>query len=671
MSLGAGTSAVFDRTVERVREAGYLKRWMVLGVVVGIVAGLGAVTFTWAIRLFSWLLLDVIGGYVPPSSAGEGNVLGSDFTRPWAVPLVVGLGGLISGLLVTRFAPEAEGHGTDAAIDAVHGDPRGMRARASLVKIVASAVTIGSGGSAGREGPTAQISAGFASMLARRLDLTPTDARIAVTAGIGSGIGAIFRAPLGGAVLGAEILYRDDIESEAIFPSFIASVTGFAVFAAFEGFSPIFGYLQPGHFDRLDQLPFYAVIGVVAGVFGRLYARTFYGAVAGAGRVRLPVWSKPAIAGVFVGVLGLLIPGVLGTGYGWLQRAMTAEGLRSMAVWVVVLLPLAKILATSLTIGSGGSGGIFGPGMVIGGFVGASIWLFASELSGVPASPAPFVVVGMTACFGSIAHAPLAMILMVAEMTGTLEMVLPAMVAIGLAALIVGDRSIYEHQRRDRRGSPAHRFRAAMPLLASVPVSAGMEEAGVVLLASEPAEVARRRLAASGATEVPVVDVRGRFLGVASEQSLGRTDRSAGDAADETAPSVPIGATLEDAVESLATTGSTIVPVLDDHRAIAGIVTSVGAMRGYRLALRENLRGLGASPPGTALLEAEVGQDSDLVGHVPDASILPPGSVVVSIRRGESLLIAGDHDAVLAGDDITLLVPVGKRDEIRAMIEAG
>jgi chloride channel protein, CIC family len=117
---------------------------------------------------------------------------------------------------------------------------------------LASAVTIGSGGSAGREGPTAQISAGFASMLARRLDLTPTDARIAVTAGIGSGIGAIFRAPLGGAILGAEILYRDDLEAGAIFPSFIASVTGFAVFAAVEGFEPIFGYLEPGHFDRLE-----------------------------------------------------------------------------------------------------------------------------------------------------------------------------------------------------------------------------------------------------------------------------------------------------------------------------------------------------------------------------------------------------------------------------------
>ena len=165
----------------------------------------------------------------------------SHLVRPWALPLIVGLGGLISGILVFSLAPEAEGHGTDAAIAAVHHNPRGIRARVSFVKIVASAITIGSGGSAGREGPTAQISAGFGSMLARWLDLTPTDARIAVTVGIGSGIGAIFRAPLGGAVLGAEILYRDDFEADALIPSLVASIVGFTVFGAVEGFDPIFG----------------------------------------------------------------------------------------------------------------------------------------------------------------------------------------------------------------------------------------------------------------------------------------------------------------------------------------------------------------------------------------------------------------------------------------------
>ena len=178
-----------------------------------------------------------------PTPVGEGgHAASASFARPWALPLVVGLGALLGALLVFRFAPEAEGHGTDAAISAVHHNPRGIRFRAVIVKIVASALTIGSGGSGGREGPTGQISAGFASLLARELDLSPADARIAVATGIGSGIGAIFGAPLGGAVLATEILYRDDFDAEALLPSFIASIVGYVIFGAADGFTPLFGF---------------------------------------------------------------------------------------------------------------------------------------------------------------------------------------------------------------------------------------------------------------------------------------------------------------------------------------------------------------------------------------------------------------------------------------------
>lgn len=659
------------RSTARIQRAGYLKKWLVLGVLIGVVAGVGAVVFVHAIRLCSWLFLEVIGGYVPPGAAGEGNAVGSSFTRPWAVPLAVGLGGLISGILVVRYAPEAEGHGTDTAIQAVHRNPRGMRARASLVKIVASAVTIGSGGSAGREGPTAQISAGFASMLARRLDLTPTDARIAVTAGIGSGIGAIFRAPLAGAVLGAEILYRDDIEAEAIFPTFIASVTGFSIFAASEGFSPIFGYLHPGHFEHLLQLPYYAVIGVAAGAFAVAYTRSFYGTVAAFRRWPIPAWLKPAIAGLLVGLLGLLIPGVLGTGYGWLQRAMTPAGLESMTLWMILALPAAKIVATSLTIGSGGSGGIFGPGMVIGGFVGASVWILASGLPGVPASPAPYVIVGMTACFGSAAHAPLAMILMVAEMTGTLELILPAMIAMGLATLIVGDRSIYEHQLKDRSGSPGHRFRAAMPLLASVPVTAAMAPFEVAVTAEEPIERAARSIREHRTESAPVIDARGRYIGMVDQSVLADGDPAhVSSVVDPTAPSVPGDATLEDAVEALAASSYGIVVVLADDRTIIGKLSGADIILGYRDALQSNLRDLGGTPPGTTLIQAIVGEASALVGQRLRESPLPSGTVVVAIRRGDSLLIPGEHDVVHPRDDLTLLVPEGLRDEIRRLVEA-
>ena len=165
----------------RINAMSYLPKWLILGAMIGIIAGLGAVVFYEALRLATHFFLGVLAGYLPPTPAGEGGRAGTGhFVRPWAIPLVVTLGGLLAGLIVFTWAPEAEGHGTDAAIDAVHHNPRGIRLRAVVIKIIASAITIGSGGSGGREGPTAQISAGFGSLLARLLDLSPEDGRIAV-----------------------------------------------------------------------------------------------------------------------------------------------------------------------------------------------------------------------------------------------------------------------------------------------------------------------------------------------------------------------------------------------------------------------------------------------------------------------------------------------------------
>ena len=246
--------------------------------------------------------LGILAGYHVPTPIGEGgHGASASFSRPWALPLVVGLGALLGAILVFRFAPEAEGHGTDAAISAVHHNPRGIRFRAVIVKIVASALTIGSGGSGGREGPTGQISAGFASLLARELDLSPADARTAVVTGIGSGIGAIFGAPLGGAVLATEILYRDDFDAEALLPSFVASLVGYIIFGAVIGFTPLFGFTGSYHFTDPSQLLWFALIGVLGGLIGLLYAKGFYGIADLFARSPLPRWVKPAIGGVIVG----------------------------------------------------------------------------------------------------------------------------------------------------------------------------------------------------------------------------------------------------------------------------------------------------------------------------------------------------------------------------------
>ena len=157
----------------RLLGSSYLRKWVLLGTVIGVGAGLGAVAFIETLQWASHHLLGSLGGYHPPAPVGEGHSAARGTAHSWRIPLVVALGGAVSGLIVFRFAPEAEGHGTDSAIGSVHGDPTGIRARVPLVKIVASAITIGSGGSGGREGPAAQISAAFGSFVARRLRLSP------------------------------------------------------------------------------------------------------------------------------------------------------------------------------------------------------------------------------------------------------------------------------------------------------------------------------------------------------------------------------------------------------------------------------------------------------------------------------------------------------------------
>ncbi|RLG05319.1 MAG: chloride channel protein, partial [Thaumarchaeota archaeon] len=205
----------FEERFRAIVARHYFKKWIPLSVIIGIAAGISAMVFYEMLRHATTLFLVEIAGYHPPAPAGEGETFFKFPETPYLIPLVTCVGGLISGLLVYLFAPEAEGHGTDAAIDSFHNKQGEIRARVPLIKMVASAITIGSGGSAGREGPIALTSAGVASIVGKLFKLTERDRRIAVAVGIGSGIGAIFRAPFGGAILAAEILYLRDFEVEA------------------------------------------------------------------------------------------------------------------------------------------------------------------------------------------------------------------------------------------------------------------------------------------------------------------------------------------------------------------------------------------------------------------------------------------------------------------------
>ncbi|MGH9071095.1 MAG: chloride channel protein [Acidimicrobiales bacterium] len=666
-SLGVGAS-------ERLRTSSYLQKWLFIGVLLGVIAGLGAVVFYSALLLATHLFLAVLAGYQVPTPAGEGLVAGSaGFVRPWVIPLVTTLGGLISGVLVFTFAPEAEGHGTDAAISAVHDNPRGIRLRAVLVKIVASAITIGSGGSGGREGPTAQISAGFGSFLARVLDLSPSDGRIAVAVGIGSGIGSIFGAPLGGALLAAEIIYKDDFEVEAILPGFVASIIGYAVFSAFEGFQPLFGFAAPGyHFHNPAALGWFALIGIVSAAVALGYAKSFYGLAALFQRLPGARLLRPALGGLLVGCLALGIPEVLGTGYGWIQRGLGHQ-LLGLPLWVVLAMPLAKILATSLSIGSGGSGGIFGPGLVTGAFTGAAIWRLLEPIApGIPASPAPFVIVGMMACFGSISRAPVAVMIMVAEMTGTLAVLAPAMVAVGLATLIVtrADDTIYRSQLQSRQDSPAHRLRVAMPLLSALRVSDVMTRPRVIFDARNEVGEAADKLRREGLRGAPVVDQAGAFIGTVSLARLDKADQAAeaGRLADPAAPTTVASAHLDSALESLMNSGNNWVPVLGDGRKVVGVLPTSALVRSYRDGLRNALRQIGGVSRDTGVVDVQVGANSFLAGQSLADAGLPPGTIVMTIQRDSQLVLPRGGTVLQVGDRVGALTRGGDAEAVRALL---
>jgi chloride channel protein, CIC family len=436
-------------------------RLLFYSALLGIAGGLGAQLFNWIVNFTQHLLLVGIAGYYPP----EPGVLNPEpIVGPsglWLIPVSTVLGGLMSGILVYTFAPEAEGHGTDAAVEAFHFKGGKIRPLVPLIKVLSSAITIGSGGAAGREGPTAQISVGLGSILSDLLRLHDEDRRILVLAGMAAGLAAVFRSPLGMAIFSVEILYSGmAFETEALIYTVIASVVAYAVNGLFVGWSPIFLLPQTIHFTDPIALSSYALLGIIAGVIGAIEPPIFYGIRDIFRSLKIPNHIKPAIGGLLMGLLALIFPEIVSSGYGWVQKSMTGGYIG----WSLIFLALAKILAMSLTISSGGSGGVFGPNVYIGAMIGAWVaFAMDSLIPGAGLSPAAFAVVGMAAVFAGTARVPIATLIMVAEMTGGYGLIVPSMLSTMIAFVVERTVSagfkyprLYEAQVELRSDSPTH-----------------------------------------------------------------------------------------------------------------------------------------------------------------------------------------------------------------------
>jgi len=562
-----------------------LHRWTLYGIIIGVVAGLGAVAFYTALSIITHLSLGGIAGYYPTSAGGESSLFFEAASSPNRLLLlfIPAVGGLVAGIIIYTFAPEAEGHGTDAVIESYNQNRGIIRHRVPIVKTIASAITIGTGGSAGREGPIAQIGAGFGSAFADYLSLSDRDRRIMVICGTAAGIGSIFRAPFGGVLFALEVLYQRDMETEGIVPAFVSSTIAYSVFTYFFGWGSLFN-TPDFMFSHPLELLFYSFLGGVCAYVGIVYIKTFYGMRDYVFKpLRVKNHYKPAIGGLLLGIMAYFYPDVLSTGYGLIQSAINGELLISAMLLLVAL----KILATSFTISSGGSGGVFAPSLVIGAMVGGAFGIAADILFPTLISqPTSYVLVGMTAMLAGVAKVPIAGIVMVSELTGSYHLLAPLMVASTTAYILTGTKTIYEKQAPSRADSPAHRRELTVNILETSSVGKAMNKNVITTTPDKSVHLMLDLIRTHGHTGYPVMKNQ-ELVGIVTFEDAEkipfdeREERTVGEIMTEKLITVTPGETLEIAHHKFIEHHIGRLPVVskDNPAMLLGILTRSDIIR--------------------------------------------------------------------------------------------
>jgi CIC family chloride channel protein len=397
----------------------YLRKWIPLSILIGAAGGLGGMALQYAIFGMKTVTYGIPG-------------------LPWYLLfLSPALGALAAGLIMTRYTPETAGQGMSTVIDALNYRGGEIKPRNAPIKLIVTALTVGSGGSGGREGPVAFICSGIANFFSPYLRLHREDLKILVICSIAAGTTAVFRAPIGGAIFALELPYKNDLEGRAIVPASLSSVAAYLVYLPLNGTSPVFSVPLSQTTFGFESIPFFLLIGALAGIVGIFFVVLERFIRSRFREAKIPLYAKTAIGGLMVGVLGLFIPEVLGLGLSVVQDILVS-GLA--ASFLLLLLPL-KILATSLTVGSYGSGGVFSTSLTCGACIGGLV-AFAFNLHPTPL----FIVAGMGAMVAATTKTPIGAAIITSEMVGGYHLFIPLVISSVVGYISSGNFAMYENQ---------------------------------------------------------------------------------------------------------------------------------------------------------------------------------------------------------------------------------
>ncbi len=624
-SRGAGGLAVKGRRVLTLTaKLAYAEKWLVLGILVGVGSGLFALGFLIFLKKIVALAGAFIGAVSPSGVPGGEADLSALLLRggfdKLRLILVLLTGVAVSSALVYKLAPEAEGHGTDAAVAAFHRRAAIIPFSVPLVKLVASGIAIGTGSSGGVEGPSVQMGAGIGSTLARILHLPLHDRRIMLASGIAGALSALFRAPIGASFFAVEVLYKRDLEASALMPSLVSSIVSYSVTASYFHYQPILPLIPVSStiIYKPGTLLYLLALGVFVAPFAWLYVKVFraskkwFDSLVENGYIS--IYLKPVIGALLASILIVAFPIAAGSGRGVLAAAIEGSivnylPLRSVlpVFLVLIIAAIVKIVATSLSIGSGASGGVYAPGLLAGALLGLS---FHTLVQPDQISPHLSAYVGMAAFFGAAAKVPLAVSIMVGEMGGNYLLIAPTLISAYIAREIVGNDSIYESQILRRLHGEAVTAEGLLVLLRNRGIPINLKVKSVMDTTYRPIHSkatlreALRMMMEERGKPIPVIDGSGRILGVLDPEDLDNIIEDLGGDLDvrlenvklRVPPIVDTEALLDHVLETMVEHATEYAIVTDPDGRYRGLVTLDDVSAALAYILSE------AAPPGSAVL---------------------------------------------------------------------